>query len=308
MQINRDLSDVSTITVTFNPDLALLKSQLAVLPPESFKLIIDNASDSKIREQIKSLVGQTHNARLVWNAENIGLAAALNLGVSLLREHDPNLRFVLLLDQDSEPQPGSIHTLVKAFETLTERGLRVGCVGPTLVDATTNLEHGFHQATRWRWRRVYPRQGMTDAVPCANLNGSGTLVPIDLFQSLGGLDEAFFIDHVDTAWSFRVLAAGYGLFGIPNAVFKHRMGQASVRFWLLGWRIWPARAPRRHYFLFRNAIFLIRRSEVLVVWKSWAVAKLLLVAGIHGMFDTERVEQWRQMWRGVRDGLRKPER
>jgi rhamnosyltransferase len=141
-------------------------------------------------------------------------------------------------------------------------------------------------------------------VPCTNLNGSGTLVPIELFLQLGGLDEALFIDHVDTEWSFRVLAADLGLRGIPAAVFKHRMGQSSVRYWLLGWRIWPSRSPQRHYFLFRNAVLLMRRPYVPRVWKFWAVVKLALTAIMHGLFDRERRAQWRQMRQGVREGLR----
>ncbi len=298
-------ADVAIITVTFNPDIALLQAQLNALPHESFKLIVDNASEPQFVQQMENLVAQVPKAQLLRNTHNIGLAAALNLGVQCARDHAPQARFALLLDQDSEPLPGSIPALIDGFDGLERMGQRVGCVGPALIDVATDLPHGFHQATHWRWRRVYPAPN-SPPVSCTNLNGSGTVVPIELFLKLGGLDERLFIDHVDTAWSFRVLAAGYGLWGIPSAVFRHRMGQASLRFWLLGWRVWPARSPARHYYLFRNAAVLIRRPEVPWVWKFWAVVKLALTAGAHGLFDRQRRQQWRQMWRGLRDGLRMP--
>jgi hypothetical protein len=43
---------------------------------------------------------------------------------------------------------------------------------------------------------------------------------------------------------------------------------------------------------------------VLTVWKFWAVPKLCLTAFVHALLDHARVEQLRNMARGVRDGLR----
>ncbi len=294
---------VVTVTVTFNPDPALLEAQLSALPQECLKIIVDNASELQSAERTAALAAAVPNTKLLRNSRNIGLAAALNGGVSAARRDAPEARFVLLLDQDSEPRAGSIAALVAAFGSLESMGYRVGCVGPLLLDATTGRQHGFHQATRWRWHRLFPAPYTGRPVACTNLNGSGTLVPIGLFLELGGLDEELFIDHVDTAWSFRVLAAGYSLWGIPQAVFTHRMGSSSLQFWLCGWRVWPVRPAARHYYLFRNAVLLMRRRAVPRVWKFWAVGKLALTALIHGLFDPNRREQLRQMRRGLADGL-----
>lgn len=156
--------------------------------------------------------------------------------------------------------------------------------------------------------RAYPPIGSTSPVPCSNLNGSGTLVPITLFQQLGGLDKKLFIDHVDTEWAFRVMAHGYSLWGIPNAVFNHSMGQASVRFWLFGWRVWPVRSPLRHYYLYRNAAMLMKRPYVPLVWKAWAAIKLLLTGTVMAITGPSRCQQIKNMWRGLRQGLSKSER
>jgi rhamnosyltransferase len=299
-----DLSAVATITVTYNPDPEPLRLQLDSLPAESQKIVVDNASQAPALQHIEALVAATPNTRLLRNVSNLGLAAAVNRGARIAREQIPHARFLLLLDQDSEPQPGSVLALVQGFAELERQGERVGCVGPLLSDSDTGLSHGFHQAVGWRWRRAYPAPGSVKPVRCASLNGSGTLVPIEIFLQLGGLDEALNIDHVDTEWSFRALAAGFGLRGIPAAVFKHRMGQSSVRYWLLGWRVWPSRSPQRHFYLFRNAAVLMRRPYVPRVWKFWAVVKLFITAVMHGVFDPERRAQWHQMNQGLREGLR----
>jgi rhamnosyltransferase len=295
---------LACVTVSWRPDSTILAAQIAALPIDSLKIVVDNGSPAACVDMLAAIEKTVPNFHLLRNAENRGLAAALNQGVQAARESSSEAEFVLLLDQDSEPLPGSIETLLDAFRKLEESGTSVGAVGPLLRDAASELTHGFHQCTRWRWKRIYPTEKDDAPVPCANLNGSGTLMRIDQYLELGGLREDFFVDHIDTEWSFRLLAHGKTLWGIPRAVFLHRMGQASIRYWLFGWRIWPSRSPARHYYLFRNAIWLIRSDEALKVWKAWAVLKLLLTFCVHAALDPARGEQIRNMARGVRDGLR----
>ena len=301
--IHTERTTLATITVTFNPDLALLDAQLRALPDECVKFIVDNASQPDIFARINALASQWSNIRIIRNDSNLGLAAAINRGVHAAASMPEPATFVLLLDQDSEPKPDSVAALIRGFANLESSSQRVGCVGPTLRDPETGLTHGFHQCTRWRWMRTYPSVDSKEPVSCANLNGSGTLVRTALFEQLGGLDESLFIDHVDTEWAFRVLHSGYGLWGIPSAVIDHRMGHSSVRFWWFGWRVWPSRSPLRHYYLFRNAVLLMRRSYVPRVWKCWAVPKLVITAGVQVLAARDARLQLVHMWRGLRDAF-----
>lgn len=297
-------TDYATVTVTFNPEADVLLRQLEALPSSCMKVIVDNASKPELRTEIAALASRVRNVHCLWNETNLGLAAAVNAGVHAVRDRASDLPLVLLLDQDTEPRPGSCDALREGLERLRREGRHVGGVGPVLMDPDTGLQHGFHQCTRWKWRRVYPACANAP-VPCANLNGSGTLVEIAVFLAVGGLDESLFIDHLDTDWSFRVLAKGLELWGIPSAIFEHRMGQAGKRLWFFGWRIWPERSARRHYFLFRNAVVLMRRPYVPRVWKTWAVAKLGATALITFIGGPRRSEQLSSMFRGVADALRR---
>ncbi len=292
---------LAVVTVTFHPDLWKLERQLAVLPFGAISLIVDNASDAQEVMEIKRLVAARPNTFLIENDENLGLAAATNRGARQASEQLGSHDFLLLMDQDSQPHVGAIENLMSAFLRLEDQGRRVGCVGPLLIDATTGLRHGFHSIRGWRWIRIFPCAGSSAPVSCANLNGSGTLMHLSLYQALGGLDEEFFIDHVDTEWAFKVLAAGFELFGIPSATFDHSMGERGMRFWWFGWRVWPQRSPQRHYYLFRNACYLLRRSYVPHVWKFWAVIKLLLTMLVYSVFDTRRVSHMRNMVVGIHD-------
>lgn len=299
-------ADLACVTVTYRPDFAILERQLRALPANALKVIVDNGSGQDIQRWLAEYLSKVPNSLFLPVPENLGLPAAINLAVRTLAEQQATQSLILLLDQDSEPQPGSVTRLCQALLELEQQGRNPGAVGPQLQDARTGLYHGFHVMSRWRWFRVYPEPGSGRVVEVANLNGSGTLMRRSVFEHLNGLDEAFFIDHVDTEWSFRLRAAGYRLYGIADAVFVHRMGERSLRFWLFGWRLWPARTANRHRYLFRNAVWLMRRHEVPRVWKFWAVLKLALTMLVHGLFDPDRRSQLAAMVGGVREGMNAP--
>jgi rhamnosyltransferase len=297
-----DAAGLATVTVTYQPDLALLETQLAALPPAAWKVLVDNASRPELRDGLRQLAAAYPRVLLVENDANLGLAAALNAGAERAMQAPANARLLLLLDQDSEPGPGGVEALLAAYARLQQADPALGCIGPALLDVDTGVEHGFHQARGWRWTRRFPTTNAPLRVD--NLNGSGTLVSSALFRELGGLSSDFFIDHVDTDWAFRVLASGHSLYGIPSVRFRHRMGQRGIRFWFLGWRVWPQRSPLRHYYLYRNSARLLRSPHVPAVWKLWAPVKLGLTALVHGLFDAERGAQLRQMARGFAEGWR----
>lgn len=293
----------ATVTVTYNPDLVVLARQLQALPASCLKVIVDNTTDGQRRADLVALFRSIPGAHAVWQEKNVGLGAAINAGVRTVREISPAAVYVLLLDQDSEPRPRAVQFLEEAFGRLRERGARVAAVGPTLVDPDTGLSHGFHQCTRWRWRRVRPDMTSDAPVACASLNGSGTFAEVETFLQHGGVDESLFIDHLDTEWSFRMMAAGYSLWGVPSALFDHRMGEAGRRLWLFGWRIWPERSPLRHFFLYRNAVILMRRSYVPLTWKVWAGAKLTITACVVTVLGPHRAKQLLSMLRGLVEGF-----
>jgi rhamnosyltransferase len=294
---------LAVISVTYHPDVSRLDAQRAAIPENALYLVVDNASDEDELAAIRDVANRHRRSCVVENSHNVGLAAAVNIGVQRARSIDPTCEFLLLLDQDSVPAPTAITTLIHALLTLENEGRKVGSVGPRLIDESTGLQHGFHCQKGWHLSRNFPSEYSAEPVLCINLNGSGTLVRTALFLQLGGLDPTFFIDHVDTDWAFRVLASGYELFGIPNAQFVHRMGDKGIRFWWFGWRVWPKRSPQRHYFLFRNAMRLLRKSYVPNVWKFWVLVKLSVTALLHGALDSQRGEQLRQMLNGACAGL-----
>lgn len=290
--------DVVAITVTYRPDFDLLGAQQTALRGVR-SIVVDNGSGDAAVEALRALIAISLNAELVVLPRNVGLAAGLNAGIDAARRKGATS--VLLLDQDSTFGADLPASLLDALNEAQATSGRLACVGPALIDVATGMPHGFHYiADGWRWAQSSPSATSHAPFPVDNLNGSGTIMSMKLVDTVGRLDDGLFIDHIDTDWAFRVKAAGYALYGIPWVHMDHRMGERGWRLWLLGWRVWPERSPRRHYYLFRNTIVLMRRPYVPTVWKAWALMKLWLTAFMAG-FDPRRAEHWRMMRRGWSD-------
>jgi len=297
------VNELASVTVTFNPDLALLERQLLALRDVGRIIVVDNASTPAARDAVRELVGRVERVELIENDDNIGLAAALNVGIGRARSMETPCRAVLLLDQDSAFPVEAPAGLVDALNQVQAMTGTLCCVGPVLLDPGTGLAHGFHYIEHaWRWSRAYPGPDAAP-FPLANLNGSGTTMMLELVDRIGDLDGAMFIDHVDTEWSFRVTSHAYRLFGIPWLSFDHRMGERGRRIWLFGWRVWPERSPLRHFYLYRNTVWLLRRGYVPVVWKAWAIVKMMLTALVVMASDSRRSEQLAMIWKGLKTGM-----
>lgn len=292
---------VTSITVTFYPDPDVLLTQLMSLHPEQLKLVVDNGTPDGVWAQIAAAISRVPRLEVIRLGENLGLAAGINAGARWIRDNAPST-YVLLLDQDSEPVVGSIARLLYSFESMLGKGVRIGAVGADLRDAATGREEGFHIISKGLWRRFFPEN--EELVQCASLNGSGTVLPLDLLLSLGGLESSFFIDHVDTEWSFRLTSKGYFMYGVPGARILHRMGERSARIWFFGWRPWPVRSPLRHRYLFRNAVSLLKRSYVPFEWKWLSAVKLGATMLIFALTGPDRLDQLRSMTLGILDGLK----
>lgn len=296
-----DLSRVIVVTVSWHPDPAVLEAQIRALRGVAAHWLVDNGSDPSERAALQPLQERYPWLRWLGLDTNIGLAAAINRAVDAMGPQPATTR-LLLLDQDTAWTAEALPPLLAALERLAAASGQPCMVGPALHDPDTGMNHGFHAIAAGRWVRRQPPPGSRAPLPVASLNGSGSLLPLALFRQVGGLEEDLFIDHVDTEFSFRLQAAGAGLWGVPWVQVDHAMGERGRRIWLFGWRLFPDRSPGRHFYLYRNTVRLLRRDYVPRVWKGWAVLKLLLSAGLCLLYDPRRRAQCKAMMQGVRAG------
>jgi rhamnosyltransferase len=133
------------------------------------------------------------------------------------------------------------------------------------------------------------------------LISSGCLVSLAALEEIGDMAEPLFIDYVDIEWGLRAGAKGYRLLGVCGAAMRHDLGETPILFF--GRRV-PVHSPLRHYYHFRNAVWLYRQPWVPAAWKLADAWRLLRKYVFYSLFATPRWAHWRMMTTGMRDGLR----
>ena len=285
---------VWAVVVSYQPDPGLLDCLLARLAPQVERIVVVDDGSSETAP-IETLC--RHHGQVEFHSQgfNGGLARAQNAGIR--RALDAGARQVILFDQDSEPAPDLVTRLQFAIETLSGRGLRVGAVGANYEDAA----HTPFRRIRGPWIQ-HCRCNGNDCLPRVDyLIASGCLVPAEVLRAVGDMNEALFIDYVDTEWSLRAVAAGYSLHGVCDARMRHRLGDARIA---LGGRSVALHSPLRHYYMFRNALWLYRQPGLPGRWKLADGIRLTARFFTYALAGPARLRQVRAMLRGLGDGLR----
>ncbi|WP_371835740.1 glycosyltransferase family 2 protein [Ochrobactrum sp. C6C9] len=249
---------VTGIIVTFNPDIEPLEKLInAATPQLTHLIVVDNGSRCDL-----SLTLKAHpDIELIPFDENHGIAKAQNVGIQRAKAIGSD--YVLLLDQDSIPAPNMVAELLKVAKTLASKGIHVAGVGPSYTDTRQGEAAAFVYLDGLKLKRR-ERQPLDAFVETDFLIASGCLTPIQSFDAVGLMNEEMFIDYVDIEWGLRAREKGYYCFGAFNAKMEHTLGDQWIKF--RGRRI-PVHSPLRHYYHFRNAIWLCRRPWLSFSWK-----------------------------------------
>jgi rhamnosyltransferase len=288
-------ADVVAVIVTYQVQPPSLQRLLGVvLPQVAQAVVVDNASPGWTALQADlplQVIRLEHNQGLA-QAQNLGLQAAVAAGA----------RFVLLLDQDSLPEPGMVRTLRDAHDAAIAAGYRVAAVGPVVLDELLHSD-GFVRFDQGRYRALAPdpaQRWMT----CDLLIASGTLMPVPVVQQVGLMAETLFIDKVDIEWCLRARAAGFDLLGVPQARLHHHQGERQVRLWFGRWRHLQLHRPFRYYYMVRNSLLLRRLPHAQAAWRRADRLQLLSLLLHFGVLAPGRWQALRMMARGLIDGLR----
>jgi rhamnosyltransferase len=294
--------DICAVILTYQPDAKVLARQLeSIVPQVGSVVIVDNGSVSAAREAMLETVRLFPSVRTILLGENVGVAAGHNRGIRAARED--RCRYVLFLDQDSIPDESMVRHLAGGLRRLENEGRKVACVGPR-VRFPDCAELSSFASPAWLGLRREKCLSAGSLIECDTIISSGSLIPVQVVEAIGGMEEGLFIDQVDIEWCLRARSKGYRVFGVCGAILEHRLGEALPRIWIGRWRRLPRHKPFRYYYIFRNTVLVSRRPYV--SWK-WVLFNLRCLAALflaYGLFTRSRMGELGMMLKGAVHGVR----
>ncbi|MFK8249055.1 glycosyltransferase [Leuconostoc mesenteroides] len=235
MVITNIMISSGAVIITFNPKIDDFKVNLEAVAKNFGKnfLVVDNASDNQLL--ISETVRKNHGS-FIDLKKNLGIAAAQNIGFSFFNER--NFDWVMLLDQDS---------------LLSEDALEKLLILPEIKQSSTGAI-GIN----------YDQRAIEGVIKVSDLIASGSLIKIEAWSVVSGMDENLFIDYVDLDFDAKLLLAGFELYMDTSIILKHEIGE-TIKVGNVG-RILSVKkqeysdhSPMRHYYYARNMIIVKKR-------------------------------------------------
>lgn len=289
---------VCAVIVSYHPEPAAISELVKMMVSQAGAVVlVDNASAGDWPVALGEVLSSKGGA-LLRQSHNVGLAAAQNIGIDWARSN--GYRYVLLLDQDSEPGEGMVVSLLQALQTLTSTS-RVAAVGPRFHDQREDRDAPFVRIGFPLNRKLWCDSAAQN-VACDFLISSGALIPLAVLDQVGSMDAGLFIDNVDLEWGFRARSQGYALYGVCATTMHHRLGDAR-RALPFGGQV-VVHGPQRLYYMMRNRLLLYRMPHTPRVWIAQDMPRVLVKLFLFGVLIGPRARNLRCMLHGLWDGLR----
>lgn len=284
------------VIVTFHPCIERLTGLLSTLCLQvHLVVVIDNGSTRNIKAWLTNQLNPKVHG--IFLDENRGIAAAQNMGILWAKEQCAS--HVLLLDQDSLPASEMVSQLLEAANKIASFTYKIAAVGPRFQDGRQNRRTPFSQVRGIRMIRA-KCDDTSSIIRVDYLIASGCLIPLSVFDAVGMMREDFFIDYVDIEWGLRAKGQGFTSFGVCSAGMLHDLGEAPIK---LAGRAFPVRGPLRHYYMFRNAVWLYCNLPVPFNWKLTDGWRLMMKYVFYSFFARPRLAHLQMMTMGIWHGL-----
>jgi hypothetical protein len=227
-------------------------------------LVVDNGSPGGAMERLRS---DLPGAEVRGTGRNLGYTGGINAGFRYAMERPTD--YLLVLNPDTEVDPGFLAPLVEALEADPDAAIAGGTI--YALHDRTRVWYAGGRLVPWRGLAVHLHQGEVRPVSALGeprrvsfVTGCLALHRACLLSRVGEQDERFFLYLDDIELSARVLRRGLHLLYVPRAVVYHRVLGASE-------------SRLKLYYSVRNRLLLI---DTAFPGRAGRVARLYFLAAI----------------------------
>nr|WP_315149747.1 glycosyltransferase family 2 protein [uncultured Flavobacterium sp.] len=266
------------VVITFNPDLPLLKKNIASFIEEvDSVIIVDNGSQSIA--ELHCL--ESDALKVLSNPSNLGIANGLNQ--ALLYAQEKHFDFILTMDQDSYFENPTITDLLLGFQSDT-----TAIVCPSLKDMNSHHVDTVSEEYAEIFTTIT----------------SGCLCKVSILALVGGFDSKMFIDYVDFELCLRLQKKGFKIFRSQASVLCHHLGE-SKRYLFFGIPIISTNhSPLRRFYYARNTIYIYKKYfftfPVFVLRDVLSFVKTILIILF---FEKQKGAKIKMLIKGIWHGL-----
>jgi rhamnosyltransferase len=285
------LSDFCSIIVTYQINVEDLTEILKHQKDNFQQIIIVNNTPQINLSQFKS-----KQVTVINNPGNIGLSAALNIGIHKAKKL--GFKMVALFDQDTQLPPNFTKNMLEKINHY-QGDKPVAVYSPIFHNHVIN-ETGRH--INFKAFRLI-RGSVSDTESYAKPHyviTSGSIIPIEALDEIGLMREELFIDFVDIEWCLRARRHDYDVVAINEVMIDHYLGDYAVHF--MG-NHYPIHTPLRMYYYFRNAIYLYRLSEIELNWKFVDGARNIFRFLFYMLLVKDRLTYFKYITKGYYHGF-----
>jgi GT2 family glycosyltransferase len=184
--------------------------------------VVLNGADENVRSALQE---QVEGATVIDAAVNLGFAGGCNLGASRARGE-----FLVFLNDDATPDSSWLDNLIKSARVHPDAGAICSCVynpdgsvqeaGARILAGPSGIGIGYGAETL--------RSELTIARKVDFGGGEALLVRRELFEELGGFDQAYDPAYFEDAdLCLRLRAAGWDIVYEPSAVVTHHQSLST---------------------------------------------------------------------------------
>ena len=250
------MTDLPIIIVSWNVRellarcLTSIQTDLARSSLSGRIIVVDNASHDGSPDMVRERFPQVE---LIARDENLGFAKGNNVGLRLV----PDCEFALLLNPDTEVQPGAIATLLAAARTRSDSAMATSRLlyGDGAFQHSTFHFPGLSQLYidlfpvpgrlyESRLNGRYPRARYETAQPFEIDHPLGAVMLLRgaAMRQVGVFDENFALYCEEVDWAARFKEAGWHNVCVPVAKITHHEGRSTSQVKVASFvKLWTAR-------------------------------------------------------------------
>lgn len=218
---------------------------------DNYKIIlVDNGSKDKNKILNDNYINNV--ADVIISEENLGFSGGNNLGIKYAQEkYDPE--YYLLLNNDTVITKDTISNLKKGFDFDSKAGIITGKIyyfsePKTIWAAGGKFNFNTGIADQPELGKIDDGVQYENTCEVSFATGCTMLISKQVINTIGYLEESYFLYAEDTDYCCRVLNAGFKIIYVGKALIYHKVSASTGK-----------QSNMQQYYMFRNNCYIIKK-------------------------------------------------